>query len=294
MADFMPIIEMLENLKEKLGHDWTGQVDEIEDALGRLQVEVDSATPPPPPAPNYEAPTGQSSGGIEILGGWETDLFPDCCAIGNDDKYICTGTLIAPNVVVTADHCRNVTRVFLRGSDINKPDEGETLRIAQQYSHPEVDLRVLVLEQASTVPPRHVAQGSEVNGATTATVVGFGRIDPDGLYSDGKKHMVEVPIRTVGCSDPADPKKYGCLPGREIVAGHMGLLLDTCKGDSGGPLYIKQADDTYDLLGATSRGARGGFRVCGDGGVYVRIDLCLDWIREKTGADISGPRTAAG
>ena len=28
-------------------------------------------------------------------------------------------------------------------------------------------------------------------------------------------------------------------------------------------------------------------RECGDGGIYVRVDLCLDWIRDVTGAEIA-------
>jgi len=98
---------------------------------------------------------------------------------------------------------------------------------------------------------------------------------------------VDVPIMSIDCGGAGDPKHYGCLPDRELVAGHSGLMLDSCNGDSGGPLYVQGADGQYYLLGATSRGARGGFHKCGDGGIYVRVDLCLDWIRKVTGAQIS-------
>jgi secreted trypsin-like serine protease len=71
-----------------------------------------------------------------------------------------------------------------------------------------------------------------------------------------------------------------------MVAGHRGLLLDSCRGDSGGPLYIRNTDGEYFLIGATSRGIRDSFTTCGDGGIYVRVDLCLDWIRNVTGVAI--------
>ena len=74
-----------------------------------------------------------------------------------------------------------------------------------------------------------------------------------------------------------------------MVAGHRGLRMDSCKGDSGGPLYIEDREGEYYLLGATSRGARDALTTCGDGGIYVRVDLCLDWIREVTGVEIGGP-----
>jgi secreted trypsin-like serine protease len=68
-----------------------------------------------------------------------------------------------------------------------------------------------------------------------------------------------------------------------MVAGHQGLQRDTCKGDSGGPLYIHTGNDQYALLGVTSRGVRNGFTTCGDGGIYVRLDRCVDWIEQVTG-----------
>jgi hypothetical protein len=282
MSDFISILEMLEDIQQR--------VEDVKDALGRLQVEgagpgigeVSGA-----PGPNVIPPTAPD---VEIVGGEETNQFPDCCAVGNDVQYTCSGTLIAPNVVVTADHCRSVTRVFLKGNDISKPDDGEIIPVQQQFSHPEVDLKVLLLEHDSQVPPRHVAQGEEVAGAEVATLVGFGTINLAGTRGYGCKRTVEVPIYTLDCSGLGESKEYGCLPGWEIVAGHRGLQMDSCKGDSGGPLYIQNGDG-YALLGATSRGRRDGWTICGDGGIYVRVDLCLDWIREVTGADIGGART---
>ncbi len=286
MADFGVLAEMLEELKQRIPPDLQPQLEEIMDALGRLQVEVDrqeaAAQAPMPFEPPTESPT-------EIIGGVETDAFPDCCAVGNDEGYYCSGTLIAPNVVVTADHCQGVTRVFLKGNDVTAPKTGETLAVVQHYSHSEVDLQVLVLAQNSEVLPRAITPESVLADVTQATVVGFGTINPEGTYGYGRKRRVEVPIMSLDCGGSDDPKHYGCLPGREIVAGHSGLMLDTCRGDSGGPLYLHGADGQYYLLGATSRGARGGFHTCGDGGIYVRVDLCLDWIRQVTGVEIPGP-----
>lgn len=285
MSDYSSILNMLVDLEKT--------VEAIKDELGKLQAQADVAAAGMgitgrPAVVTVIPPSGTE----EIVGGQETSEFPDCCAIGDDQGYKCTGTLIAPNVVVTADHCEQVTRVFLSGTDISKPEEGETLRVVRQLSHPEVDLKVLVLAKDSQVKPRHVAQGAEVTGAAMTMLVGFGTIDIHGRVGYGIKRRlaVEIPITSLACTEPSDPKKYGCLHGREMVAGHRGLLLDTCHGDSGGPLYIRGASGEYYLLGTTSRGVRNGFTNCGDGGIYVRIDLCLDWIRSVTGVEIEGPR----
>ena len=232
-------------------------------------------------------PPTQSAEPDFIIGGLPTRDFPDCCAVGNDRLYYCSGTLIAPTLVVTAKHCQHVTQVFLKGYDIAEPESGETIPIKEQFEHPEADLRVLVLERPSTIRPRHVAQGFETY-ATHGLLVGFGTIDPYGIFGYGEKRKVEVPITSLDCGSAEEAKQYGCEQGTEVVAGHRGLGKDTCRGDSGGPLYIMSPYGEYYLLGATSRGVRGP-RECGNGGIYVRVDQYLDWIRQQTGIEIEGP-----
>ena len=87
-----------------------------------------------------------------------------------------SGTLIAPNVVVTAEHCRDVTRVFLKGNDVDVPQDGETIPVVKSYTHPHLDLRVLILGHDSTVEPRKMAHGAMIRKAKRATVAGFGTI----------------------------------------------------------------------------------------------------------------------
>lgn len=223
-----------------------------------------------------------------IVGGKLTSDFPDCCAVGDDDGFYCTGTLIAPRLVVTAQHCDGVTRVFLKGADVSELDDGEVLRVVDQKSHLEADIRVLVLESDSTVKPRHVAQGAEIGKPKKARLVGFGTVNLGGTIGYGVKRMVDVPITSLGCATQQEENEFGCSRGTEMVAGHRGLLKDSCRGDSGGPLYIKSSLGGYYLLGATSRGLGNTQNVCGDGGIYVRVDQFLDWIRQETGIDVEG------
>ncbi|MEM7117535.1 MAG: trypsin-like serine protease [Chloroflexota bacterium] len=277
MIDKNQILQLLDEMSEK--------IEVIRQALGEetavSELGEDLAMGD---APLYEPP--MTLVGEEIVGGSETEDFADCCAIGDDTGYYCTGTLIAPTIVVTARHCESATRVFF-GNSIFAANKGETIRVDRHYHHPEVDLMVLVLAESATVKPRHVARGDEVYAAPSATVAGFGTVDYEGKVGYGRKRRVEVPIISIGCLQEDDNDRYGCLYGLEIVAGHRGLGLDSCKGDSGGPLYIKAQDcnDLY-LLGATSRGAKGSKRMCGDGGIYVRVDLCLEWIEQMTGVVI--------
>jgi secreted trypsin-like serine protease len=221
-----------------------------------------------------------------IVGGELTNDFPDCCAVGNDQGFYCTGTLIAPNLVVTAGHCPRLTRVFLKGSDTRALEDGEIIRISRKALHPNADLQVLVLESNSTVTPRHVARGSQVGQPTKALLVGFGTTNLAGNIGYGRKRKVEVPIVSLECGTASDEQKLGCRRGTELVAGHRGLLKDSCKGDSGGPLYIRGSGNSFHLLGVTSRGIINTVNVCGDGGIYVRVDKFLDWIKDETGITV--------
>lgn len=234
-----------------------------------------------PPSPQQTPAT--------IIGGEETNEFPDCCAVGNPVGYYCSGTLIAPNLVVTAEHCTRATLVFLKGSDVKVPTGGETIVIAEQYEHPEVDLRVLVLARDSMVQPRHVAQGAEIGNPKQATLVGFGHVNLSGTIGYGKKRTVEVPIKSLDCGSQEEAKEFGCAQGVSMIAGHRGLLMDSCDGDSGGPLYIKAQNGSFYLLGVISKAIMNPDHKCGDGSICIRVDKFLDWIREQTGVYIPGP-----
>src|SRR6478736_577546 len=72
-----------------------------------------------------------------IIGGEPTSDFPECVAVGNDNRFCCTGTLIAPQVVVTAGHCAArgcSTRIFI-GDSMDKP--GTIIRVQEAITHPD-------------------------------------------------------------------------------------------------------------------------------------------------------------
>lgn len=258
--------------------------DEMHDFMGQGEIDVDESIDDPVIA-NVVPPTYPDE---EIVGGDETDDFPDCCAVGNAIRgYTCSGTLIAPNVVVSAKHCTDITRVFLKGNNVDVPQDGETIPVVKSYSHPDLDLRVLLLAHDSTVKPRKIAHGAMIRNAKRATVAGFGTIDLHGTVGYGRKRKVIVPIESIDCAAAGEARQHGCLKGFELVAGHRGLLKDSCRGDSGGPLYIQDHAGDYFLLGATSRGVRSQKQTCGDGGIYVRVDLCMDWIKKVTSKEVA-------
>lgn len=231
----------------------------------------------------------RSQGGTRVVGGKPVRQgeFVDCVAVGSDREWACSGTLIGPNVVLTAGHCaRHATRVFF-GTDVGQA--GLVVRVAERVVHPEYhrrrhnDLMVLLLERpVTTVAPRKIAPKSVVEAATDGRVVGFGHVDPDGRMGYGTKRLVDVPIVSTDCRGQAgerdDRASYGCDRGLEIVAGRRDLERDSCRGDSGGPFYVQDGEGAWLLAGATSRATTAAVRACGDGGVYVRVDRYRSWI----------------
>jgi secreted trypsin-like serine protease len=253
-----------------------------------------SAKPPPPPAgaeddsiysdPIFLANAKRMIADRDrIVGGIPTSDYPDCVATGGEDNWCCTGTLVAPNVVVTAGHCYDpcAKRVFI-GDDVTKPEAGREIEVARAVRHPEFnrstlenDLTVLVLAEDANVEPRAFAEDGMLEAASSIRLAGYGNTDVWSSGGFGIRRMVDVPLAS---NDP----KYGANVEYEFVAGSPFLDRDSCNGDSGGPAYVK-ADGQWYLAGATSRATASTVRQCGDGGIYVRVRAFEDWIRSVPG-----------
>ncbi|MDQ6680520.1 MAG: trypsin-like serine protease [Pseudomonadota bacterium] len=220
--------------------------------------------------------------------------FLDCVAVGSDGQWGCTGTLIAPKVVLTAGHCADfATRIFI-GSDVTQP--GTVIKVRRRVRHPQYhqgkhnDLMVLILEKnAEGVAPRAFARRALIDQATDGRVMGFGNTDATGSFGYGQKRFVDVPIASPGCRGQVDGEDdnvtYGCDVGLELVAGRPLLARDGCTGDSGGPFYL-QSGDRWLLAAATSRATDSSINSCGDGGVYARVDRYRPWIDAIAGVTL--------
>lgn len=233
-------------------------------------------------------------GGSPVIPG----TFPDTVAI-TGNEMICTGTVIGLRSVLTAAHCfcDGVKQTVYFGDTVAHATSTANVLSGQSMipcgADPPLekgDVAVLTLDAPLNVPPRALANSALVNVAKTGQAVGFGVgsgnpvIDPAGI-----KRMVEVPMVSPSCSGTVstssgqvgDATYYKCVSGLELVAGAPSLNKDTCKGDSGGPLYVSGSDGSLYLAATTSR-ATGtpGLRPCGDGGIYVRTDgNVVQWIK---------------
>ena len=112
---------------------------------------------------------------------------------------------------------------------------------------------MLTLLQPSSIPPRPIATGwarlDIVDGASVQ-LVGYGAVDRDANQYVAALQEATSTLTDADCSSSSGCNA-GARPAGELGAGGMGI--DTCPGDSGGPLYLLTPYGDF-LAGVTSRG----------------------------------------
>jgi trypsin len=244
---------------------------------------------------------------MAIVGGHDAaaGAFPSIAEVHLGKSFLCTGTLIAPNYVLTAGHCGSLTGGAGVGTpaswppaliDVyigsNKPGKGEKVPVASATVSPDYlavdgyDITLLKLASASTKAPTQVSGASETAAwapGTMETIAGWGTTS-EGGSTPSTLQEAQVPVTTDADCGAAysnfDPKTMLC-------AGFPQGGVDTCQGDSGGPLFGTNASGVRRVVGATSFGE--GCARPGKPGVYARVgDTALrQWIASVAPAGVA-------
>jgi hypothetical protein len=214
--------------------------------------------------------------------------FVDVVAVGDADGWSCSGVLVGPvlaaarasdSFVLTARHCLPADRVAFGATTARGSDTRDVVEVIE---HPDEDIDAALLRLAHQVGRRthpHRVAGDDSPPAGHVRLVGFGADETSGRRGAGDVRVTDLLTTGWGCDARSAPTT-GCLPGRELmVRGNGGL--DACRGDSGGPVY-EQIGCSWRLIAITSRAVASARRVCGDGGIYTRLDAIASWIQATT------------
>jgi hypothetical protein len=221
-----------------------------------------------------------------------------------NDEFLCSGTLISPRVFLTAGHC---TEVFEQGDSTVyvtfeqradfKPDDAY---VGTPHTHPKFCYQGPPINDPSCAPPpglpafppnrpRYdvgvVVLNQPVRMATYGALPAAGLVDTlkkgqrfttvgygVRTFDPGGGERYKATVRLLDTKDPAIGEMFVKTTGAGLI---QGKGETSCKGDSGGPLFVP---DQQTIVGVTSFGIA---PLCRGPGYYQRVDLprVLKWVR---------------
>lgn len=207
---------------------------------------------------------------------------------------VCTGTLVAPRVVITAAHC--VTRIskerleFTLNHDVATAPKAASASVRRTFVNPEFNLRakgslhdiaLIELDRPLGSPAcERILSPAQapalLRSGVSVELVGYGGGVPGGARL-GQKAVTRANLTSVRADEvtiggPDEPQ--------------------SCEGDSGGPAFLVDASGVRRLAAVASRSANDATE-CLDGSVHTRVDAYATWLTEGLAAAEADERRAA-
>jgi len=257
---------------------------------------------PPALAPDLPPP-------LPIVGGTEAAecQFPATVVVieGDETPTMCSGTLIHPQVVLTAGHCiiddRPIVGLGFGETGLLDAMPDRIVEPLDCVRHPGYEARgypdlgyCTLTEAVHDVPITPLLAGCEVEmleDGLPVTIVGFGA-----TYGYVSDKTGEIEAEGAGLKRFIDQEIHEIQEAGGWVGVSAGEpAASACFGDSGGTPYVQLPDGSWRVFGAASQlfdpGVRGQPRpadnVCGSGASYAVASWEIEWYESSTGFDLT-------
>ncbi|MGQ7846298.1 serine protease [Granulosicoccus sp. 3-233] len=260
-----------------------------------------------------------------VLGGDDAEFgdWPSMVVIATagifplEDRFFCAGTLVAERYVLTAAHCLfdiygrleevSSLRIVAGIHDLSDDEGFEEIDVTNIILHPDYDNSlesppddIALLELSNTVdaPVGQLFAGeTEEYTDTLGFILGWGATRYSNDQASGYPTILqEARVPLVSLETCNAPISYnGLLEQEQLCAGFSTGAVDTCAGDSGGPLYILDSGQPVQV-GITSFG--NGCAQANFYGIYTNISHYIPWLSDyisvpEQSADLVASRQAS-
>ena len=260
------------------------------------------------------APNPRATG--SVIGGHNAKIaeFPSLAFIEGVQAtagYACTGTVVAPRVVLTAGHCvediesssivePELIAVATGVSNLKKIQGAQISKVERVLAYPEFDptqlhgdAGLLILTAPVTAPPIALATSADAalyEPGDELTVAGWGIDNRNTGHAPNQLQSATVPIEEPSRCKEGTRRYYPFFdPSRQVCAIDAPKFhITTCHGDSGGPAIATRTDGTPVEIGVTSLGD--GSCNPASPAVFTRVDQISSWVQSWIDAvEAGGP-----
>ncbi|KAL7532392.1 hypothetical protein ACHAXR_004604, partial [Thalassiosira sp. AJA248-18] len=145
--------------------------------------------------------------------------YPYSASLQYNRQHFCGGSLVSPNIVITAAHCTTTpTKITLGRYDLDSENDFdyEVLGVTQTIVHPdynkamvENDLALLILERESVHPYIRInGNGNVPSAGEELAVMGWGDIDPSDYGQKTSDELRETDVWYMSNSECAESQGY--------------------------------------------------------------------------------------
>jgi len=224
-----------------------------------------------------------------IINGFDAPInrYPYTVSLQDEGGHYCGGSVIAPDLVLSAAHCPSYlySDVVVNPHNVDDPREGtETFGIVTYAIHPlymtlsrnspDHDIRIIKLDGFTSQPIVRLNTDNMLpESGSELQVMGWGRTGVDSYYPPSILQEVDiVAMSNEACNASYSAWEYALMG--DVITPDMLCTFDfnkgACYGDSGSPVIIQGENYTEDVqVGIVSV----------PGGVNARVEEEFNWIR---------------